>query len=264
MRVRGDGVDMRVLRLAVVLVVVLAFAGTAVAARQVPPSRSLNGSTVLDAVANDIVGADDMAVALEDDYVEWERFVGEGAEDVLGFVVLDEPPSELYHVVFLGPSTYPAWSAWLSTGSFAGNEYAFATAAMTLVHESLHWRMLSGDESAVNACALKYFPSYLARDFGVPETIAKTTTERVAVKTTKSVPVTKVVVKKKRVKVHGKWVTRTVRTTVTTRVPKTTTSYVERPVTTTVPNPAFATLVADSVDFYNRQPPPYNGGSCPS
>ncbi len=133
---------------------------------------------------------------------------------------------------------------------------------MDLVHESFHWRLMSGDESTVNACALKYLPYYLDSDFNVPATITETTTRQVPVTTTRTVPVKHVKITKKRVKVHGKWTIRRVRTTTTVYVTKTTTTYQATPVATEVPNPLFQTITADAADFYAHQPPPYNSGIC--
>jgi hypothetical protein len=225
-------------------------------------SKSLYASSTLNAIANDIVGASDMVVAIEDDPVEWTSFFGPDAPNILGVVVFQPSPSPLYHAIFISPLLYPVVGSWLSTGSPVGNEYPFAVAAMTLIHESLHWKLLSGDESMVNACALKYFPSYLERDFRVPSTISQTATQTVAVKTTTRVKTIKTKVTRTRVKVKGKWVIRIKRIPVTTYTTKTTTTYVDQPVTTTVPNPLFQTLVANAGAFYSQQPPPYNSGTC--
>jgi hypothetical protein len=231
---------------------------------QVTIFKSLHGYGQLNAIANDIVGATDMVVAVEDDPAEWQLFLGLDSPDVLGFVIFEPAPSPLYHAILLSPDIYPVFGSWLTAGTPpAGSELPFAISAMTLIHESFHWKLLSGDESAVNACALKYFPYYLERDFKVPQSIAQTTTQQVSVTTTTQVPVTKTKVIKKRVKVKGKWTVRTTRKHVTIFVPRTTTTNVDQPVTTTVPNPLYATLVADSILFYNQQPPPYNSGVCP-
>jgi hypothetical protein len=226
--------------------------------------RQLHGDARLDAIANDIVGTNDMVVALEDDPFEWSSFLGFDSEDVLGFVVFQQAPSPLYHAVLLSPQEYPTWTSWLATGTPVGNEAQFAMAAMTLIHESYHWKLLSGDESAVNACALRDFGYYIARDFGVSATVTHTTTEQVATRVTKRVLVTKFVVKKKRVKIHGKWVIRSVRQRVKAYVKKTVTVSVPRTVETTVANPLYDTLVSDARAFYDSQPPPYNAGSCPA
>jgi hypothetical protein len=230
---------------------------------QLTTFRALHGSDTLNAIANDIVGASDMVVAVEDDPAEWTLFLGSDSPDVLGFVIFDQAPSPLYHAILLSPDIYPVFDNWLKGTALEGNELPFAVSAMTLIHESFHWKLLSGDESAVNACALKYFPYYLERDFKVPQTIVQTTTQQVPTTTTTKVPVTKTKVTKKRIKVKGKWTVRTTRTRVTTYVTQTSTTYVDQPVTTSVPNPLFATMVADSISFYNQQPPPYNAGVCP-
>jgi hypothetical protein len=248
------------IRLAGVLAIVLAAA--VIPANAAAATKQLWVSNTLSAIANDVVGTTDMSVLSEDDAGEWATFfpTGTASENVIGFVSLGYPA--LYHKVFLAPAIYAAFNLWFSTGSPQGNEYAFSEAAMTLIHESFHWRLLSGDESTVNACALKYFPLYLAKDFNVPELVTQTTTEEVPVTTTTMVPVTRVTLVKHRVTVSGAWVTRTHRTTVTTYKSRTVTSYESHPVTSTVANPLYQTLVADASDFYSRQPPPYNAGVC--
>jgi hypothetical protein len=226
-------------------------------------SSQLWTSDTLNRIANDAAGYTDMQVVLEDDATEWASFFAPGtdAQNILGFVLLSYPP--LYHQVILSPFVYTAFNSWLTTSTPVGNEFNFAVAVMTLVHESFHWRLMSGDESAVNACALKFFGAYLAKDFNVPTTITQTTTEQVAVTTQVRVPTLKTKLVKKRVKVKGKWVTRSVRKKVTVYVTKTTTTYEPRTVTSTVANPLYATLTADANLFYSQQPPPYNAGTCP-
>jgi hypothetical protein len=242
--------------IAIVLAAVVVPANAAAATKQLWVSNTLSG------IANDVVGTTDMSVLSEDDAGEWATFfpLGTPSENVIGFVMFGYAP--LYHEIFLAPAVYSAFNLWFSAGTPQGNEYAFSEAAMTLIHESFHWRLLSGDESTVNACALKYFPLYLAKDFNVPELVTQTTIQEVPVTTTTMVPVTHVKAIKHRVRVNGTWVTRTRRTTVTTYKPRTVTSYESHPVTSTVANPLFQTLVADASDFYSRQPPPYNAGVC--
>jgi hypothetical protein len=227
-------------------------------------SRTLSTNDLLNRIADDVTGATDMTVGVEDDPTEWASFFPPGvtAPDVLGFVYLDYAP--LYHDILLSPDVYPAFAAWLTSGTPAGNEYNFAVAAMTLVHEAFHWRLNSGDESTVNACALEYLPYYLSsvNDFNVPETIEQTTTEEVPVVTTTTIPVKHVKVTKRRVKVHKKWVIRTRRKTTITYKTVTKTTYVSEPSTSEVSNPLFETIVADAADFYAHQPPPYNAGTC--
>lgn len=227
-------------------------------------SAQLHGDARLDLIADDIVGTTDMMVALEDDPVEWASFIGADSTDVLGFVIFQPPPSPLYHAILLAPALDQTFVDWLSSGTPAGNEQMFAEAAMSLIHESYHWKLLSGDESSVNACALRDFGYYIAKDFAVPATITQMTTQQVAKRITKRIAVTKLVVKKKRVKLNGRWVTRKVRQHVKRYVLKTTTVHVPRSVQTTVANPLYDTLVADAQAFYNSQPPPYNAGSCPA
>lgn len=215
----------------------------------------------LNAIADDIVGASDMNVAVENDPTEWSFLtLSPDAQDILGFVRLFSPPS--YHQIFLGPQTYPAWQAWFASGSPAGNESDFAVAAFTLIHESFHWRLVSTDENTVNACALSWFGYYLNRDFNVPATVTQTSTESVPQTTVKRVAVKKMVKTSRWVRVGGKLVRRTVTKPVTTYVNKTVTTYVDQTVTTTVPNPVYTTLVSDAQAFYAGQPSNYNTGSC--
>jgi hypothetical protein len=248
------------IRLAGVLAIV--FVAAVIPASAAAANKQLWVSNTLSAVANDVAGTTDMSVLSEDDAGEWATFfpLGTPSENVIGFVMFGNPL--LYHKVFLAPAVYSAFNLWFSTGSPQGNEYAFSVAAMTLIHESFHWRLLSGDESTVNACALKYFPEYLPKDFSVPEVVTQTTIEQVPVTTTTMVPMTHVKATKHRVRVNGTWVTRTRRTTVTTYKTRTVTSYESHPVTATVANPLYQALVADASDFYSRQPPPYNAGVC--
>jgi hypothetical protein len=236
--------------------------GATAASNATALSKQLWSSTTLDLIANDVAGTTDMNVLVEDDPNEWATFFPPDVDStsVLGFVSLSYPA--LYHKIILAPTIYPAFASWFSTGTPQGNEYLFSVAVMSLIHESFHWRLMSGDESTVNACALKFFPYYIERDFSVPSTVSQTTTQDVPTTTTTKVPVTHLKVTKYRVKVRGKWVTKTKRTKITTYVTKTTTTYVSQTVTTAVPNPLFQTLVADAADFYAHQPPPYNAGTC--
>jgi hypothetical protein len=241
---------------ALALIAAVVPANAAAANKQIWTSGTLNG------IANDVAGTTDMTVLSEDDANEWATFFPPDAdsENVLGFVGLQVPA--LYHTILLSPFVYAAFNSWGSTGTAQSNEYAFSVAAMSLIHESFHWRLFSGDESTVNACALKYFPYYIAKDFNVPETVTETTTQEVPVTTTTTVPVTHVKITKRRVKMNGTWVVRTTRTKLTTYKTQTVTTYQSSPVTETVANPLFQTLVADATDFYAHQPPPYNAGTC--
>jgi hypothetical protein len=243
-------------------VIVIVLAAAVIPANAAAANKQLWASNTLSAIANDVAGTTDMSVLSEDDAGEWATFFpsGTASENVGGFVIFGYPL--LYHRIFLAPVVYSAFSSWFSTGTPEGNEYAFSVAAMTLIHESFHWRLLSGDESTVNACALKYFPYYLARDFNVPELVTQSTTEEVPVATTTRVPVTRLAVTKRRVRVNGRWVVRTQRTKVTTYKTQTVTTYESQSVTATVANPLFQTLLADAAGFYSRQPPPYNAGVC--
>jgi len=237
-------------------------APTVLAAGHPTSAQQLWHSDKLNQIANDIVGANDMVVASEDDPAEWASFFppGTDSENVLGFVILGDP--SFYHLIFLSPDVYQVFSNWQSTGTTQGNEYPFAVAAMSLVHEAFHWRLDSGDESTVNACALKYLPTYLPTEFGVAPTITQTTTQQVPVTNTTTKPVKHVKYVNKRVKVHGKWTTKRVRVTTTTYTTVTSTTYESQTVTANVPNPEFQTILADANDFYVNQPPPYNAGTC--
>lgn len=220
------------------------------------------GAATLDVIANDIAGTADMRVYLHDDAAEWARFFPPevNSANVLGFVMPDYAP--MYHVIAIGPLGFSTFDSWLKSGTAVGNEFNFAVAAMTLIHEAFHWRLNSDDESTVNACALKFFPYLLAKDFNIPETVTQTTTEHAAVATQVRIPVVKIKITKRRVKVNDKWVVRITRKRVTVYVIKTTTTYEPRLVTATVPNPLFQTLVTDAGFFYSHQPPPYNAGTC--
>jgi hypothetical protein len=238
--------------------------GFAAADLPVDHATVLRGSQQLNGIADDIVTASDMNVAVEDDPVEWARLAGPQSDQVLGFVEFLAPPSPYYHAILLSPQTYQAWQSWLSSGSPAGNEYPFAVAALTLIHESYHWKLMSGDESAVNACAIRDFGYWIAKDFNVPATIPETITQQVPHSVIRAVPTTKVVTVKKQVKLNGKWVVRKVRQRVRTYVTKTVTTYTTQTSQTTAANPEYQTLVADAHSFYASQPPPYNAGSCPA
>jgi hypothetical protein len=251
----------------VVATVIFGFAAATAGAADVAnahpaPVNQLWRTDRLDQIANDIVGANDMAVVGEDDAVEWASFFPPtvDAENVLGFVILGDP--RWNHLIFLSPYVYGVFSNWLATGTTDGNEYPFAIAAMSLVHESFHWKLDSGDESTVNACALKYLPTYLPTEFGVPASITQTTTQQVPVTTTTTKPVTHVKYVSKRVRVHGKWTMKRVKVTTTTYESVTTTTYESQTVTSQVPNPEFQSIVADAQDFYTHQPAPYNAGTC--
>ena len=232
------------------------------ASRVEASAKQLWTSDTLNRIANDVAGAPDMKVIIEDDPTEWATFMPPDVDsnNVLGFVNIYNP--YLYHQIFLSPFTYPIFGAWMTSGSAQGNEYPFAIAAMTLVHEGFHWRLFSSDESTVNACALKYLPYYLQNDFNVPPTITQTTTTQIPTTTTATTPVKHVKVLKTRVKINGRWVVRTRRVTTTTYVTKTTTTYTTETSTTDVPNPLSTTILADAADFYAHQPAPYNAGTC--
>ena len=75
----------------------------------------------LNVIADDIVGASDMNVAVENDPNEWALLtLSPDSQNILGFVALFS--RSWYHRIFLGPQTYPTWQAWFASGSPAGDE----------------------------------------------------------------------------------------------------------------------------------------------
>lgn len=201
---------------------------------------SLYTSSFLTGVVDGISGLP-LGVVLEDDPAEWASSFGVD-KNVLGFVCIDVPDPNhwCYHRVFLGPAPSKTFSS-LSTGG-APTYWDIAVAIMTVTHEANHYKLFSGDEGRVNACALQQFPSVIDAYFNIHPTI----TTRVAVR--------KVSWVKKRVWVrrHGR------RARVARRVRSYRVVYEPR----TVPNPGYALLVQASQQFYASQPPPYNSGTC--
>ena len=210
-------------RAAILGLVALAFAATAATA-----SATLQHDPRLDAVATDVAGFP-LTVYGEDDPAAWAADAAGGASsDPTGFTYLDRP------VVYLSP---PMWAA-LESVEGSGVTLPFSIdvplAILTLIHESDHQRLHSADEGRVEACAIAAFPSVLSRDFGIPATV--TTTRR------------RVVYSRRRVKVHGRYVTRRVARTVSTSVPSA--------------NPIYALLVQEAQEIYATEPPPYSTGVC--
>lgn len=249
-------------RWTVAAAILFALAAPAAASATSTTSKSFWYWDRIDEISRDVSGLGDMHVTFDDNDAEWASLFPYGTDsaNILGFVGLTYPP--LYHRIIIGPRVYAAFSSYFAAGTPAGNEYEFSIALMTLVHEAFHWRLFSGDESTVNACALKWSGYYLARDFNVPQTVDQQTTEEVPVETTTEVPVVHVKIVKARVKVSGKWVMRPKRVTTTTYRTKTTTTYETHLTTTTVANPLYTLILADTATFYSQQPPPYNAGTC--
>jgi hypothetical protein len=214
----------------------LAFAGSAQAS-----SAQLQYNQQVDQIGSDIAGTS-VNVLGEDDWNEWASFVpGEDPSTVLGFTFpFADPSSALYHRIFITPDLWPTLSRAAVSGAegSGSSRYLTTVAIFALTHEAYHQRLMSGDEGRVNACALQAFPDVLSRDFGVKQTVT----------TTRSVP-SRVRVRY-RARYHHRWVYRYRWKTVWHTVASTT------------PSSMFQEYVADAHDFYSKQPPPYNTGSC--
>jgi hypothetical protein len=204
-------------------------------------SKQLWYSARVDQIAGNIAGKS-VQVLGEDDWNEWASFLpGEDPRAVLGFTYpLAGSSSVLYHKIFINPDLWPMLSNAAVSGAerSGSSRYMTAVTIMSLTHEAYHQRLISLDESRVNACALKAFPEVLSRDFGVQPTVT----------TSNSVP-SRVRIRY-RVRYHHRWVYRYRWKTVW------------RSVTSTAPNSVFNEYVADAQDFYSHQPPPYNAGTC--
>ena len=241
---------MKKLVTAVAVVVSLAVAGSASAARESGPdeaSKQLWHMTWLDQAASEIAGFP-VTVNASDSVDEWNALLDGDGEYVAGFTFVYALPSTLlynrwdghyysaYHDVFLRPSIY----ATFHTDMAKANPYDTAEALLTLDHEAQHQRLHSGDESRVNACALADLPRFTAK------WIPTTTTQGV------QVPVSYRAKVRYRARVHGRsvWRSRYV-----TRV-----RYVWQ--TQTVANPAYSAVLAAAHDLYTHQPAPYNAGTC--
>jgi len=214
----------------------LVFAVTAQAS-----SKQLWYSARVDQIAGNIAGKS-VQVLGEDDWNEWASFLpGEDPRAILGFTYPHaDSSSVLYHKIFINPDLWPTLSNAAVSGAerSGASRHMTAVAIMSLTHEAYHQRLISLDESRVNACALKAFPEVLSREFGVQPTV--TTSNRVPSR----------VRIRYRVRYHHKWVNRYRWKTVW------------RSVTSTAPNSVFNEYVADAQDFYSHQPPPYNAGTC--
>jgi hypothetical protein len=226
----------RALSLITATAAALVFAVTAQAS-----AKQLWYSSRVDQIATDIAGKS-VQVLGEDDWNEWASFLpGEDPRAVLGFTYpLAGSSSVLYHKIFINPDLWPMLSQAAVRGAegSGSSRYMTAMAIMSLTHEAYHQRLISLDESRVNACALKAFPDVLSREFGVQPTVT----------TANKVP--SHVRVRSRVRSHHRWVYRYRWKTVW------------RTVTSTAPNAVFDEYVADAQDFYSHQPPPYNAGTC--
>jgi hypothetical protein len=203
-------------------------------------SHALYSSTFLDGVVSGISGWN-LTTVMENDSFEWAALFGADA-DVLGFVCITvvDPNDPCYRRVFVGPSPTVTFINWFNNQ--APTYIDAAIAIMTITHEANHYRLYSADEGRVNACALQQFPSVLSTYFQILPT------------TTKTVPVKKVVWRKKWVWVHrnGR------RVHVRKRVRRVIVIYVQK----TIQNPDYVNLIAAAEAFYRSQPPPYSTGTC--
>ena len=183
----------------------------------------------------------------EDDYAEWASLLGEDFYAVLGFTsIYASPSSPFYHRIFLAP---PIWSTLLQIDSGGIESVSRADAAkaiLTLTHEAYHQRLYSGDESRVNACALRDFGWVLVNEFGV----AQTTQQTVTTPKTSYVRVRHAVWRISKGKRVRRYVYRLVRKT----------TYASH--TVTVLNPTYSELDSAAQTFVASQPPPYNSGTC--
>jgi hypothetical protein len=210
-------------------------------------SKQLWSSEHYNAVASALAGFPIVADG-EDDYNEWSWFLeGDDPTAVLGFTMVDIPSSSsFYHHIFLAP---PIWSTLdkIATGGIDSVSRADAAEAiLTLTHEAYHQRLDSGDESRVNACALRDFGSVLESQFNVPASTEQTVTTPVSTQHRVRLAVWRTV--------KGKHVRRFVYRL----VPQT--SYREQ--TVELANPIHDELVAAAQSFVASQPPPYNSGTC--
>jgi hypothetical protein len=264
-------VGSRFVRLAAVLVAALVLAPSALAAKK----QFWFGP--YDKIGQDISGITDMQVLLEDDYAEWGQiesgFGVPPGEALLGFAAPSAASgSVLYHRIFLAPQitlalqgilplnpagtgTSPIWDR-INSGALTPHDAAIAI--LVVIHEAYHYRLNSGDEARVNACALRDMPNYLSSEFRIPATTTTTVQVPQMQTVTKRVPYYVTVVSHK--KVNGK--TLTVRTKVRRFKTVTTQTTVIVPQTQTKPNPVFNNIMSEANAFRASQPPPYNAGTC--
>jgi hypothetical protein len=259
----------RLLRLAVVIAA-LVLAPSALAASQ----KFWYGP--YDKIGEDISGVSDLQVQMEDDPAEWAQIEADAGvpdgEALLGFAAPGAPAgSVLYHRIFVAPDVtlaltgalpinpnVPVSYIWDRIGSGALSYQTAAVAILTVIHESYHYRLNSGDEQRVNACSLRDMPTYLSTEFRIPKTITTTTQVPQTTTTTKQVPYYVTVVTHKVVK--GKVITIRKKVRRYKTVTVTTTTMVTQ--TQTQENPAFDGIMNSATAFRASQPPPYNTGDC--
>ena len=236
-------------RLALLAVVLLALAAPAGASAA---EKNIWHVTTYDTLVSGIAGYP-LTIDVSDDDVEWMQI--NGGDGVLGFTALYATPTSTiynphdgysywtYRRIWLAPRVWRSLQDIQANGFRASMDYyGAAIALMTLDHEAQHWRLMSGDEGRVNACALADLPRLLSSSFGVPPTVQQTVT----------VPQDRQVQQRYRVKIRGhlRWRTRWVWKTF----------YVDQ--LQTVSNPVYSNLVTAAQAFYRSQPYPYNAGTC--
>lgn len=259
----------------------LAWLGVVVAALVLAPASLAAGKQFwygpYDQIGEDISGLSDLHVQMEDDPGEWssiESAVGvPDGESLLGFATITAPPGDaLYHQIFLSPQVTLSLAGTLALNpTGAGTSMIWdriddgtlsyddaAIAILTLIHEAYHYRLDSGDESRVNACALRDMPTYLSSEFHIPQTITTTVQVPQTVTTTKQVPYFVTVVTHR--KVRGRLVAVRKRIRRYKSVVTTTTTMVSQQ--QTEENPVFDGIMAAATAFRLTQPPPYNSGDC--
>ena len=139
-------------------------------------NKQLWHSTHYDTVASTLAGFPIVAVG-EDDYNEWGSFLwnrplrGARFHDGLRAFVESLLPSDFPRAADLVDAQQDRLRRdreRLSGRRFDGD--------LTLIHEAYHQRLYSGDESRVNACALRDFGSTIQSQFGVSPTVEETVT----------------------------------------------------------------------------------------
>ena len=215
-------------------------------------NKTLWHASSLDPIVTKLAGTS-LTVVTSDNAVEWDA-VSDGP-GVLGFTCptcgpqaplynpYDGKSYAVYHTVYIAPEIDSVFRDIAQRGMREGmNSYQVGMAMLTLDHEAMHWRLYSGDEGRVNACALADLPRLLTEDFNVPSTTTKSV----------SVPQSYRAKVRYRAKVGGRyiyryrWVTRT--------------RYVTQ--TQTVRNPVYWDTLSGAQAFYRDQPYPYNAGTC--
>jgi hypothetical protein len=169
--------------------------------------------------------------------VTWRDPTGVG-----GFApIYDKASSSRYHKLYIRQDY---WAALVDATQNPYDRLTYpidktAYAILVLIHEAYHYRLNSGDEGRVNACALRDFPTVLTKQFGISPTKTRVDTMPRWVKVWY------------RVKVRGHWVKRYRWKVI-----------YDKTVTTTVENEVFTRLVNSAKFQYSQEPPPYNSGTC--